>query len=139
MLADTLDATTDDVRDFLDLTAQRDDLRGKLALIEEERGKVEARLVERFALNGVQNMKVNGATMYLNVDVHASVPPERREAALAAARSLGLDDLISLQPQRFAAWCREQLRDETTGGRLPREFEGLVNVYERPSLRVRRN
>lgn len=130
---------TERLCDFIDLTAQRDDLRDQLKKVEDQRSEVERELTERFAMNGLQSVKLKGHTIYLQVEQHASVKAEFRQDAIDAARRLELEDMITLQPQRFAAWCREQLRDEATGGKLPTEFEGLVTVYEKASMRMRRS
>ena len=93
-------------------------------------------LVEQFALLGVQSMNLHGQTVFKNVDRFANAKPECRQQLVAWARENDLDDMIVLQPQRFKSWCREQL--EGPEGALPDEIAGMVEIFEKASLRIRK-
>ena len=134
-----MEINQEDVQSFIDLTIKRDEQRAILKSIEDERAKVEARLGEAFTLAGVQNIKVNGHTVYKQVDSYISIKPECQRDAVAVAEGLGLEELIVLQPQRFKSWAKEQLDSEEAGHRLPDEFTSLVNQYETISVRVRKS
>jgi len=121
---------------FVELTKERDAMRDALKSIEDRRSALEAELVEQFALNDVKSLKVTGFTVYLQVDQRVNVKADCREAAIAAARSLDLEELIAIQPQRFQAWAKEMIANE---GGLPAELTSLVNVFEQPSIRCRKS
>jgi hypothetical protein len=93
-------------------------------------------LTEQFALLGVQSMNVNGSTVYKNVERYANAKPECRRQLVEWARENGLDDMVVVQPQRFKSWCRELLEGEDGG--LPAAIADMVEVFEKPSLRIRR-
>lgn len=96
---------------------------------------LEALLVEEFQREGTQSIKRGGKTFYLCSEVSASVIADKKAEAVEAARSLGLDYLIVLQPQSFASYAREILRDND--GKLPAEFDGLATIREVQRLRMR--
>ena len=100
-----------------------------------EAAKLEKDLVESFAANGTQSVNRDGRLFYLQRSLSASVKKEFKEAAVEAARGLGLDYLIVLQPQSLAAYARA-MRDEE-GGKIPAELEPLLNVFEETRLRMR--
>ncbi len=101
-----------------------------------EASVLEQLLVEKCAADGTQSIKRNGKTFYLARETSVTVLPEQRAAAVDAARSLGLADMIVIQPQRFAGYAREQLSDDGPG-KLPAAFDGLVKVFEQTRMRVR--
>lgn len=108
-----------------------------------ERDEIEERLREHFIDQGVQNMKVNGVTVYLYSQKWAGVQrddedrrtatDEERERAIQALRDAGLGWMVKedFNTQTLSAWVREL--DE-----LPPEFEGAINVTERTELRTRK-
>lgn len=96
---------------------------------------LEALLVEEFQREGTQSIKRDGKTFYLCSEVSASVLADKKAEAVEAAHRLGLDYLIVLQPQSFAAYAREMLREND--GKLPPEFDGIANIREAFRLRMR--
>lgn len=129
-------ATAPGVADFVELTKQRDALRDQLKAVEDKRSALESELVEQFALDNIKSIKVPGFTVYLQVEQRVNVKAECREAAIAAARSLELEELIAIQPQRFQSWAKEMINNE---GGIPEEFTPLVNTYEHASMRCRKS
>ena len=101
------------------------------------KSQINEQLTEQFALLGVQSMSVNGSTVYKNVEKYANAKPEHRRELVEWARRNELDDMIVVQPQRFKSWCREQFENENTRG-LPEEIAGMVEIFEKVSLRIRK-
>lgn len=138
---------------FQSATAEGPDVKAVSALLEateldkmlgELSGQVSAlknqmneKLTEQFALSGVQNMSVNGSTVYKHVEKYANAKADCRQQLVAWARANELDDMIVVQPQRFKSWCRERLEDENGRG-LPEEIADMVEIFEKVSLRVRK-
>lgn len=96
---------------------------------------LEALLVEEFQREGTQSIKRDGKTFFLQSEVSATVAADKKAEAVEAARGLGLNYLIVLSPQSFAAYAREMLRENE--GKLPPEFDGIANVREAQRLRMR--
>lgn len=121
---------------FVEVTKERDALRDQLKAVEDRRSAIEAELVEQFALNNVKSMKVTGFTVYMQIDQRVNVKADCREAAIAAARALELEELIAIQPQRFQAWAKEMIAND---GGVPPEFLPLINTFEHASIRCRKS
>lgn len=128
--------TTDSISEFVELTKRRDDLREQLKGVEDARSALEATIAEEWGLNDVQSVKVPGFTVYRQLEQRVNVKGECREQAIQAARSLELEELIAIQPQRFQSWAKEMIANE---GGLPSELAPLVNVYEHTSIRCRKS
>lgn len=100
-----------------------------------EAAKLETLLVEQFGANGTQSIKRDGKTFFLQREFSATAVPDQRQALVEVMRELGHDEMIVVQPQRLASWCREMLGDEATG--LPEEVKPLVRIHEAMRLRMR--
>lgn len=98
---------------------------------------INEKLTEQFGLLGLQSTNVDGQTVYRNVEKYANAKPECRQQLVAWARENGLDDMIVVQPQRFKSWCREHMEGDDGG--LPVAIAEMVDVFEKPSLRIRRS
>lgn len=116
-----------------------DELDGVLSEIKNQvsgvKQAINEKLTEQFGLLDVQSMNVDNRTVYRNVEKYANAKPEHRQDLVKWARENELEDMIVVQPQRFKSWCREQIEN----GGLPEEIASLVDVFEKPSLRIRRS
>lgn len=136
-LADT-DGTSVDTEAMRALLAA-DELDGVLAELKSQvsglKQRINEKLTEQFGLLGVQSQNIDGATVYRNVEKYANAKPECRTALVAWAREQdGMEEMIVLQPAKFKSWCREQIEQET----FPEQIAEMVNIFEKPSLRIRR-
>lgn len=129
-------APTEDMAELIDLIENKRNLQAELKEIEKRIASVEPLVAEWMLANGVQNVGLGDKTVYKSVSTNASVKADCKRQAVEAARGLGLDDLIVLQPQSFASYCREMLSD--VGGELPAELRDYVNVYETVRVGVRK-
>lgn len=129
-------APTEDMAELIDLIDDKRNLQAELRDLEKRIAEIEPRVAEWMLANGVQNVGLGDKTVYKSVQTSASVKAECKREAVDAAKALGLDDLIVLQPQSFASWCREMLSD--VGGELPAELREFVNVYETVRVNVRK-
>lgn len=100
-----------------------------------EAAKLESLLVEQFGATGTQSLKRDGKTFYLAREFQVSAIPETRDKLIEACHALDLDEMITVQPQRLASYCREMLND--IDGKLPEEIAPLVRVHEQQRLRMR--
>lgn len=124
----------DDLKRYLELKGELDELSEQASQRRAEMTLIESRLLEQFALNGLQSMNIDGCCVYHNVEKYANAKKEFRPQLVEWARRTGLDDMIVLQPASFKSWCREQIEQ----GELPAEIAGMVDIFEKPSLRVRK-
>lgn len=104
----------------------------------QEANLIEAELIEAFGEAGMQNVNIDGRTIYLHRSTYAQratgIDVEDVKAALRAA---GADDLISetVNHQTLSAYVRELLDDDGPG--LPPALDGVLELGERYSIRVR--
>lgn len=129
-------APTEDMAELIGLIEDKRNLEAELRDLAKRIGEVEPRVAEWMLQSGVQNVRLGAVTVYKSVMTSASVKADRKREAVEAARGLGLEDLVVLQPQSFAAWCRERLAEP--GSTLPAELADCVNVYETVRVNVRK-
>lgn len=106
--------------------------------IKDEANALEAELVDEFAEAGVQNINVDGKTIYLHRSVYAQrcagVTAEDVKAALIAA---GAGDLVTetVNANTLSAWVRELTEDDDSPG-LPEAVVGVLEPGERYAVRI---
>lgn len=131
---DTADASVlniDKIRTYQRLRAEEDRLTAEGKAMKEEADRLEQELVEMFSEAGLQNLNVDGKTVYLGRKTFAQwksgMDPEEKRAALRAA---GHDELISetINANTLAAFVRE-LVDEGGPG-MPPELADLLELGE---------
>ena len=122
------------LKDYMQLSKDAGELAAKAKRLRAEAALLEDKLVEQFATAGVQNMSVDGKTVYLRVDKYANAKADNRAELVAWAREHDLDDMIVLQPARFKSWCREHIEES---GELPAEISEWVNLFETVKLLIK--
>lgn len=126
------------VQRYLDLSRRKSSLEDELGEIKKELGALEETLVETFALEGVQNMSLDGATVYLHRQVWAA-KNDSDVTTQQICEALTASDLSGFVAENFnwqtlSAYVRE--RDDQ-GEELPEPLARLIHSTERYSLRVR--
>lgn len=130
-------APTTDIAELVELTDRKRELEQELSGVKKRIDAIEPLVAQWMIETGVQNIGLGDKTVYQRIQTGASVKPEFKREAVAAARKLGLEDLIVLQPQSLASYCREMLQDP--GSELPIELRDLVNVYETTRVSIRKS
>lgn len=110
----------------------------EVTAFKEEADKIEIKLIELFSEAGMQNVNIDGRTIYLHRDVYArrlaGVSAEELQAALVRA---GAGDLIkeSVNGSTLSAYVRELTEDDDAPG-LPIELDGILEPGERFTVRI---
>lgn len=106
--------------------------------LKEEADKLQAELISMFASNGLQNLNVDGRTVYL----HRSVYAQRKEGVtaedvIAALIADGEGDLVkpTVNGNTLSAWVRELTEDDDAAG-LPEHAAEVLEPGERYSVRI---
>jgi hypothetical protein len=132
---------------FVDLDTKIKEMDAELKELKRERETLEDPLVEGLIEAGIQNMNVNGKTVYIRTQLWASakdivddsgeVVAKDWTSALEAVRSTGHGDLVEtrINSQRLSALVREL--DETEDG-IPEILRDNLNISEQIKLVVRR-
>ena len=126
------------VRKFVQLHRHRKKLEAELERNKETAEKLEAELCEEFAAAGIQNISIDGATVFLARQIWASPAAGQGEALARAMRTIGMGDLVkeTVNANQLSAFVRELPRDTDDMPILPAALAGLVCVRDVVSVRV---
>lgn len=127
-----IDRVAADLRRLLELKAEKEEHENALKPIATEIEVLTARILDRWAEDGVSSMKVNGATVYMRRSIYARILD--REHVAEAMREAGLDSMLSPNTNTLSAWLREREENDEP---IPPALDGIVGTYERFQLGVR--
>lgn len=115
------------------LSAQLDDLKRR-------RTQLESLAVEDMTTQRLDGVRVAGRSWRVEESLHLSVPKDRRDAVLEAARAAGIEDAITtVATTTLKAWLVERAREAGREAGSPfaagTPFDGLVGEYTEMKLR----
>lgn len=126
------------VKEFIRLQAEEDCLEKQLKEVKGKLGTVEKELLDEFSREGVQNININGRTVYLSRKVVAR-PKGGRKEVIEALIAAGLADFINTDPnyntQSLDAYIRGQ---EENGQGIPEPLQSVLEVTELFFVRSRK-
>ena len=110
----------------------------ELKEITEEIERVDAALAERMISTETQNFTRNGTMFCLTNATRASAAAGKKEELFAALRAAGFGDLVyeTVNANSLSAFVKEQTMENEDV--LPGWLEGLVNVFEKTTVGVRK-
>ena len=110
----------------------------ELKEITEEIDRVDAALAERMITTETQNFTRNGTMFCLTNATRASAAAGRKDDLFAALRAAGFGDLVyeTVNTNSLSAFVKEQTMENEDV--LPGWLEGLVNVFEKTTVGVRK-
>jgi len=128
------------------------DLADQLAALRDDKAKLEDRLKklnkyieetafrlsDQMALSEIQNFTRAGITFSLRKTTHVSSVSERKDDLYKAIKKEGFGDLVyeTVNANLFSSFVREQIG--ANEGKLPKWLDGLVNLYGKFSIGVRK-
>lgn len=100
--------------------------------------EAEYRLSERMAESETQNFTRQGMMFCLTTKTRASATAGRKEELFAALRGEGYGDLVyeTVNANSLSAFVKEQMAEN--GDALPGWLSGLVNVFEKTGVSLRK-
>ena len=100
--------------------------------------ETEYQLSERMAESETQNFTRQGMMFCLTTKTRASATAGRKEELFAALRSEGYGDLVyeTVNANSLSAFVKEQMAEN--GDALPGWLSGLVNVFEKTGVSLRK-
>ena len=117
---------------LLELNAEKDRLEARIKEITAERDEITNGVLEQWSMDGVTQMRVDGATVYVRRSAYARILD--RDRVKEVMEGAGLAGMLTPNTNTLSAWIRER---EADGQPLPESFEGVVGVFERFALGVR--
>lgn len=132
-LSSVLEQITELDRSIGTLSAQVDDMKRK-------RANLEAWAVEEMETQRLDGVRVAGRSWRVEESLHLSVPRDRRDAVLEAARAAGIEDAITtVATTTLKAWLLERAKEAGREAGAPfaagTPFDGLVGEYSEMKLR----
>lgn len=134
-MSDILFELADKLRALRD---ERDEADQHLKDLKAEIERVEARLSELMVDSETQNFTRAGTMFCLTTKTHASTVAGRKEQLFAALRDAGFGDMIyeTVNANSLSAFVKEQIAEN--GDALPAWLEGLVSVFDKTTVSLRK-
>jgi len=122
------------------LDAQIGTASAQLDELKKRRASLESIAVEDMTTQRLDGVRVAGRSWRVEESLHISVPKDRRDAVLEAARAAGIEDAITaVSTPTLKAWLVERAKDAGRDAGSPfasgTPFEGLVGEYTEMKLR----
>jgi hypothetical protein len=120
---------------LIELNQKYHDFKDKFEKITTERLQAQREALEEMASAGVDQIKIDGNTVFVHSQVWAKIPS--RIAAIRALKAEGLTELIDekYNTHSISAWLRERIK---SGEDLPDTFKGTIEANEVLNAKVRR-
>ena len=120
------------------LREEKAELEKRLKEVNGEIDDTDFRLSELMAETETQNFTRAGMMFCLTSKTRASAVAGRKEELFAALRGEGFGDLVyeTVNANSLSAFVKEQV--EENGDALPEWLDGLVNVFEKTSVSLRK-
>ena len=135
MESNELFALADELRELKETKKRLED---ELKAVGLEIDRVDASLAQRMADTETQNFTRNGTMFCLTSTTRASATAGRKDELFAALRKAGFGDLVyeTVNANSLAAFVKEQTTEN--GDILPEWLDGLVTVFEKTTVGVRK-
>ncbi|WP_245589928.1 gp33 family protein [Caldanaerobius polysaccharolyticus] len=100
--------------------------------------ETEAELTSQMIESEMQSFQKAGTLFYLNTKVFASPIPEQKQQLFQALKDNGYGDLVyeTVNSNSLSAFVKEQI--EQNEDKLPEWLDGLVNVYDKVTIGMRK-
>ena len=123
--------------ELAELRRRKDDLKAEMDALNQRIEQTEGALANAMVTQEIQNFTRDGRQFYLRTDLHVSAAAGQAPALVAYLKSSGAGDLVqeTVHPSTLRGWIKERIDEE---GRLPKELEPLVNVFEKLSVGIRK-
>lgn len=124
-----------------ELKDRKDELADELKEVKAQLAGSEEQILSEFVEEGIQNVKVNGKTVYIHRQVWAAkeedVSPEEIQAAFDAA---GLSEFVTgiYHSSQVSSWLRELEQDDGSFD-LPEPLVGIITGVPSYSIRRRKS
>lgn len=128
----------DHLKRYTELVSRKRELEAELRALQDEINGLEPVLVEQMLEAGVQHLRLNGQTVYLQQEIWASPVDGDYDRLCDALERAGLGDMVvrRVHNNTLSAWVRELRK---VGEEMPEEVKPYIKVSETYRLRVRKS
>lgn len=121
-----------------ELRDKKKQLENEVKEINTEIEKTEQELVQQMLEEEMQNFSRGGILFYLNTKTFASPVQEQKQKLFQILKDEGYGDLVyeTVNSNSLSAFIKEQI--EQNEGELPKWLDGLVNVYDKTTIGMRK-
>ena len=122
-----------------DLKEQKKQKESELKNVNDMIFEVESALAEFMTLSETQNFTRSGTMFSLTTSTKASAAAGRKDELCTQLKNAGYGDLVveTVNPSSLSAFVKEQISENDSV--LPQWLDGLVNVFEKTSISMRKN
>lgn len=128
----------DEMRRYVALDKDIDDLEAQAKKLKAEKKELEEQLIAEFERNGMQNMRIDDRTVYLNELVVSRADQEMGGVtALAAVLRAHAPDIVkeSVNANSLSSWVRDL---QNAGEEIPEEVKKHLVIQSVFSLKIRK-
>lgn|SRR5690606_18351527 len=121
-----------------DLKRRKKELEDELKEVNAKIAKTDEELSTIMLEEELQSFNRNGQTFYVNTKTYASAVPNKKRELFAWLKDHGYGDMVTetVNANTLSAFVREMLSETE---QLPEGLEGLVNVYEKTTVGIRKS
>ena len=116
------------------LRDEKNELQEQMKALQERIDETEAKLIEMMTNEECTGFDRNGVRFSLVIKELPGAVPEEKEALYAQMRAHGFDHLFTINTMTLSATVKELKANNDDI--LPDWLEGLIQIYEQPSIRV---
>lgn len=99
--------------------------------------QIEIELIQRMTDSEIDSFKRNGVLFSMVSREFESANPETKDELYKRFKELGYENLFTINANTLSGFVREAKRENE--GVLPEWMQGLINTYEKQSIRIKRN
>jgi|TARA_R110002167_G_scaffold59891_3_gene169633 hypothetical protein len=128
---------TQAIAEFIELMNSEKEIKAELKALGKIKSDLQEIILKHFERNGIQNIKQNGATVYLKRDLWAGREEGvTNEEAAQALQDAGLGEYVGPSTQGLSAYLREL---DELGEQIPAPLRGKIKVTETFKIQSRRS
>lgn len=123
---------TERLQKFIALEKRKIELNTELKKIAEDQARIGEGIMEDFITVGIDNIKMNGRTVYIKKDIYAQIKGGK-SAAIDVLKKAGMNDLVTegYNTSTVNAFVRECIKGDEA---LPEEFGNVITAGERTKI-----
>ena len=119
------------------LRDQKSELQAQLKAVQEQIDTTEAELIQVMTDEECTGFDRNGTRFSLVIKEYPGAVPEEKEELYRRMRTHGFDHLFTINTQTLSATVKELKANNDD--MLPDWLEGVIQIFEQPSIRVSRS